>query len=267
MGPVLVRNLRGLLFIVLVITALFAVVVPFVYFYTASQLPTLDSEFDLERAMSAQVTSERMALGMGEVAQRYGPVKYQRPDFARLPTDLVNLYIAQRGCPTYFQTPREEGLAWARRVIGGLIGSEPPGDGWCERLFALRLAERLGVKGNLRLAVAAHKIHSFLQKDQLIAYDLSTIWFDEAVVGVEPLAMRLFEKKLEKLELNELVELMLVLPPNNYYGQIRDCVNPVLIQQSRDTLLQQLRDLGFIPEDKLVSARTKPVACDRYHHH
>ena len=45
----------------------------------------------------------------------------KRPEFARLPKNLVASYITERGCPTYFQTPREYGWPWAKRQFLGLV--------------------------------------------------------------------------------------------------------------------------------------------------
>ena len=42
----------------------------------------------------------------------------------------------------------------------------------------------------MEVVVATHKIHRFLKKDGLIAYDLSTVWFEDGIIGVEIQGMR-----------------------------------------------------------------------------
>ena len=255
--------MRSAIWITLFVLGLMGVITPLVYLYVSSQLPTLESEFDLEKLLRSQVEDERRRVKAGQYAKDAVVVPYDRPDFAKLPKDLVALYISQRGCPTFFQTPREEGGKWAWRMTAGLFGSEPGGDGWCERLLSRRLAERIGAKGALQLSVGAHKIHGFLQKDQLIAYDLTVIWFDEAIIGIDAAALKLFKKHPEQLTLSEMAELELALPPHNYYQQVRDCQNPSLIRQNRDYVLKRLQDDALVPEDRAKNAMGQPVACTR----
>ncbi|MHB8874137.1 MAG: transglycosylase domain-containing protein [Myxococcaceae bacterium] len=255
--------MRSAIWITLFLLGLTGVVIPLVYLYTASHLPALESEFDLEKLLRFQIEGERMSVKMGQYARETGSIDFERPEFAKLPKDLVALYISQRGCSTFFQTPREEGGKWAWRMFAGTFGSEAGGDGWCERLFASRLAERIGAKGTLQRAIGAHKIHGFLQKDQLVAYDLNSIWFDQAVIGLDAASARLFKKRPEQLTLSEMAELELALPPHNYYQQIRDCQNPSLIRQNRDYILQRLMADALVPEDRAKNAMGQPVACTR----
>ena len=118
------------------------------------------------------------------------------------------LYITQMGCPTYFQTPRETGGAWAwRMVVAQFFNVQLKGDGRCERIFALSIAQALKIKGAQSQAIAAHKIHQLLQKDQLVAYAMATVTFERSIIGVEDGARRLFKSRVESLKLEELAEL------------------------------------------------------------
>ena len=51
-----------------------------------------------------------------------------------------------RGCPTYFQSSREDGFPWAKRQFLSLLNIEPRGDGWCEQVFGSNLAARVGIR-------------------------------------------------------------------------------------------------------------------------
>ncbi|MFZ5468107.1 MAG: hypothetical protein ACOZIN_01610 [Myxococcota bacterium] len=254
-------RLRGLIGLLLFSLGTAGVVAPLLYFYTSSQLPPMESELDIERLLRLDIESERMRLKLSQYDRDAVTVTFERPDFSRLPKDLVGLYLSQRRCPAYFQTAREEGAAWAWRMLVGLVSLEPGGEGGCERLFALRLAKRLGARGALQLSVGAHRIHSLLEKDQLIAYDLFSMWFEPGWVGVDHLAHKLFKKRLERLRLSELAELMLALPPHNYYRQMRDCQNPTLLRQNRDSLLKDLSRDALVSEEQVRSAMAHPVAC------
>lgn len=250
--------MRRLLWLLLFSLGLAGVAIPLVYLVVASQLPTLRSELELESQLKAKVEDDRMGAGL-ELSE----VSWRRPDIAKLPKDLVAVYLSQRGCPTFFQTEREQGSRWALRMFAGLVGSEPAGDGWCERLFSLRLAGRLGVEGTLSRTLAAHQIHSLLRKEQLVVYDLSSLWLDEGVVGVEAAARALFDQGLDQLGLSELAELALALPPHNYYSRLRDCQNPTLLRKHRDLVLSELARDSLVPPDRSANAQAQPMACAR----
>jgi hypothetical protein len=237
-------------------------VFPLTYLYVASQLPPLEGEFDLETHLRHTIEGERISHMRALPDYKPEHVTYQKPDFTQLPTELVALYLSQRGCPTYFQTPREEGFRWGYRMfVGLLLNGKPEGDGYCERLFSLRLAEEIGVKGDMPLSIAAHKIHGFLQKDELIAYHLSSLVFDRGLVGVEAVVKELYGRKPGELDLAELAELMLTLPPNHLYVEIKQCKNPPLIRAARDSLLKDLLEDKLIEQGQYDLARTREVAC------
>jgi hypothetical protein len=248
----------------LFLSGLAGVVIPLTYLYTASKLPPLESEFDVEKQLKHSIEGERMSLRAGQYEKSPRPLTFTRPDFSRLPKDLVALYIRHMGCPRYFQTPREDGPSWAWRLfVGVTTGSTPPGDGGCERILAMRIAGALGIQGNLPQSVAAHRIHSFMQKDQLIAYDLAALYFERGIVGVEDAAFTLFGRELSELQLSELAELQLALPPFGYYHDLKVCRNATVIRQNRDMLLEDLAGWKLVSEDRARNAIAQPVYCTK----
>jgi Transglycosylase len=255
-----VKVLRWLSFLLLLCSVL---VVPALYFYAASQLPPLESEFDVERLLRFDIEGERMSATLGRYARETSGLKFDRPELARIPKDLVALYLSQRGCPTFFQTPREQSGRWAWRMFSGVWGNELAGDGWCERLLAMRLAERIGAQGILQGSIGGSRIRRFLTKDQLVAYDLSTLRFEHGVVGIEAGAQRLFRRRLEELQLSELAELALAMPPHNFYPQMTACQNATLIRQNRDFILRALSRDGLVSPDGSKNAQAQPVACTK----
>lgn len=253
--------LRPLFWISTLFAAMLAVIVPAAYFYTSASLPQLDTEFDLLRVLKQPIESERRSMQMNKYDKNKDPVEFLRPDIANYPKEMVAFYITERGCPTYFQSPREEGWPWAKRMMGSFFGMEFDGDGWCEKLFADNIARRVGAKGSLEQVVAAHKIHRFLKKDGLVAYDLATTPVEDGIVGPEAIAKMLFQKKLPDLTLAELAELQLAMPPHGYYVQVKLCMNPNLLRQNRDILLERLGLAGMTAMDKAEIAKQAPVAC------
>ncbi|MET0402435.1 MAG: transglycosylase domain-containing protein [Cystobacter sp.] len=253
--------MKTVLWFVLFLIGMAGVAVPAAYLHAASKLPQLETEFDLEKQLRHSIEGERKSLQAGTF-ERGRPVQFDRPDFSHLPKDLVALYIAQLGCPTFFQTPREDGPKWAWRLLVKVtVGTSLAGDGACERRLAVRLAEALGIYEPLQQAVAAHRLHSFLQKDQLIAYDLASIYFDRGVVGVEDAAFKVFGKELDTLELSQLAELALTLPPHDFYGDAVQCRNESMIRQNRDVLLADLASYKLVTAERARNAMAQPVSC------
>lgn len=254
--------MKAIIWFVLFLLGLAGVLIPIDYLYNASKLPTMDSEYDIEKRLKHGIEGERMSLVSGMMVKPDRSMEFTHPDFSRLPKDLVAIYITQMGCPRFFQTPREDGAAWGWRLfLGVATGGQPPGDGGCERLFAFRIAWKLGVRDNTELTVAANKIHGFLQKDQLIAYDLAIITFERGIVGVEDVAYKLFGKELDKLSLSELAELQLVLPPYGYYNDLKTCTNPAIMKQNRDLILKYTLGAQLLSPDKVNNAIAQPVFC------
>ncbi|HYH96295.1 transglycosylase domain-containing protein [Hyalangium sp.] len=254
--------MKAIIWISLFLLGLSGVLFPVYYLYKASKLPAMDSEFDIEKQLKHSIEGERMSLVSGMYVKPDRSITFNRPDFTRLPKDLVAIYITQMGCPKFFQTPREDGLAWGWRLfLGATVGGVPPGDGGCERLLAFRIAWKLGVRDDTELNVAANKLHAFLQKDQLIAYDLAIIQFERGVVGVDDAAFKLFGKELDKLSLSELAELQLALPPYGYYDDLKTCQNAAIMKQNRDLILKYTGGEELISRDKVNNAIAQPVFC------
>ncbi|HLL02512.1 MAG TPA: transglycosylase domain-containing protein [Myxococcaceae bacterium] len=254
--------MRTLFWLALFLLGLTGVMLPISYLWLSSKLPPMESEFDIEKQLKHTIEGDRMSLVAGLYVKPDRPITFNRPDFSRLPKDLVAMYITEMGCPTYFQTPREEGVAWGWRLFhGALVGGHLDGDGGCERVLALRIARKLGVKEPYQLAVASHKIHSVMQKDQLLAYDLAILRFERGVVGVEDVTLKVFNKELDKLSLSELAELMLILPPYLYYDDIRNCRNGPVIKSNRDSIIAEIANWELITPEKAKNAIAQPVSC------
>jgi hypothetical protein len=240
----------------------FGIAIPAVYFWKASHVPKLDSEFDLQILMRTAVEGERMSLRMGQASRQAGGFNFERPDFSKIPRDLVALHISQLACPSYFQTPREEGLAWSWRMFAGaLFRKGSKGDGRCERYFSLRIAEEIGIFRGLERDIAANKIHRFLQKDQLVAYALAGNVFDRAVVGLEAASRGLFKARPDELNLAQLAELSLALPPVDGWWDLAYCHNPAGLRQLRDGVLNMLADQALTTEDRAKTASNLPLTC------
>lgn len=255
--------MKRLIWTVLFVFGLSGLVIPTVYFLAAARLPSLDSEFDVERELKLIIEGERYAAKAGRIDAETIDTTFQRPDFTTLPKEMVAMFITDLGCPTYFQTPREEGPQWAWRVIAGtFLNKELAGDGRCELLLTRRLAQRLGIKpGGLEMGVAAHKLHAFMQKDQLVAWDLETMTFARGVTGVRDASRALFRQDVEQLSLGQLAELTLALPSNGVYVNLVRCQNPARLREWRNSVINQVASASLIAPDRALEAREEKISC------
>lgn len=256
------RALRSLVLISLLLFSLLAILGSGWWLYTANTLANpVEGEMDLETFLKQSIESDRQSLQFNKRLSEREKVTWTKPDFSRLPKNLVALYITEWGCPTYFQTPREEGWPWTKRVLNSARGVFGEGDGGCELIFARRLASRLGAGTPSQLAVMSDRLHKFLKKDQLVAYDLHSMQFDQALIGVEAASRYLMQKELLDLSLAELAEFQLGIPPYNLWNEVKLCSNAAQLKLGRDSLLQNLINVALISEEQGKAAMAQPVRC------
>ncbi len=256
------RALRSLVLLSIVTVSILAIVGSGWWLYTSSTLPVqIESEMDLRTILKQSIESDRQSTQFNKRSAERDKVEWATPDFARLPKNFVALYIMSWDCPTYFQTPREDGWPWMKRVLNAARNKGMPGDGACEFSFAQRIAWRLGVGGTGSSAVMADRIHRYLKKDQLVAYDLHSMQFSQGLIGVEAAARELMQKELTELSLAELTELQLALPPWNQFNEVYACSAVGLLRQARDKLLMNLVYVGLAPEEAAKSAMAQPLRC------
>ncbi len=253
---------RFFLWVVLIVVILGGVFVPGIYVYTVATLPVqIDTAYDIELQLRQIIESDRQSLQMPRPVEMRESVAWPRPDFSKIPKHLIALHITGTGCPEYFRSPPERGWPWLRRLSASLRDRILDGDGACELIYARSLGRRLSIKSDLQLAVVADRIHRLLGKDELVAFDLESVRFEQGLVGLDKAAQVLAQKPLQQLNLAELAELQLAMPPWGYWDELRYCRNPPLIKESRDALRRQLATFGHISEEMARSSSSQEVRC------
>jgi hypothetical protein len=238
------------------------VIVPVWWAVAVSHLPTLESEFDLERFLRDRIEGERASWQSGGRRDK-AAIAFRTPELMRYPKDMVGLYITNSGCPTFFQTPHEKSLAWTWRLVRYQLfkSEDTQGNENCEFQFARHLVWSIRIHGGLRETIAIHRIRNLLPKGKLVAYDLATTEFDQGVIGLESAAESLYQRKLETLKLDEMAELSLALPPSSAYLQLKLCSNASDLRQARDAALVEMSNQSLIPVDRAKQAQAQPLAC------
>jgi hypothetical protein len=256
---------RFLAWLSVVLVFLSTVLLPVSYLLVSAKLPQLESEYDLDSHLRGYIEGERASTHAGEAGLKEEHVAWPRPDIERLPRDLVNLFLSEMGCPTFFQTPRESNhqAAWRAFNAAVLNRSLPGVDGACELALSLRVADESRIKGSLPQAVAAFHIRNFLTKDQLVAYALGCYRAERGVFGVEESAQVLYRHPLGSLSLAQLAELMIAAPPASFYEDIKLCRNQLLIRQARDGILERADRTGLFSHARLLDAKRASVSCGK----
>lgn len=257
--------MRGLLWIIAFLIGVVGVVMPGVYFYYSTKLPPLESEFDLEKLLRGYIEGERTSQRVGSEDLRKLSSVWPRPDFQGLPRDLVALYISSQGCPSFFQTPREGTTKAGMRAFRNyLLHQGTDGvNGRCELKMGSHLTNGIRIYGDWEQGIAALRIRNFLSKDQLVAYDLTSINFEDGVFGVEDASRVLFAKPLAQLTLAQQAELMLALLPESFYSDLKVCRAPIVLKQWRDALLEKLARDALVPPDRAKRAEEDVLGCTR----
>jgi hypothetical protein len=237
-------------------------IVPVWWAVAVSNLPPLESEFDLERFLRDRIEGERANWGVGGRRDKEA-VAFRSPELMHYPKDMVGLYISNHGCPGYFQSPHEKPWPWFWRLVRYQVMKTEgePGNESCEFQFARHLVWSIRIRGGLRETIAIHRIRNLLPKGKLVAYDLAVTEFDAGVIGLDSAAEALYQRKLETLRLDELAELSLALPPGNAYLQLKLCANASALRQARDAALVEMSNASLIPVDRAKQAQAQPLAC------
>jgi len=268
-GRRMVRAVRALktfikltLFLTLLAAITVFIVVPAVWLNAASNLPVeIESANDIEMHLRQTIESERQSLELRKPANHRNDVTWSRPDFARLPRLLIASVITETGCPEYFQTPREDGRQWIKRLAASANNRILDGDGACELIFARRISEYLGAKSGLPLLVASDRVHKFLKKEELVSFALAAEPFERGVIGIEAASLRALQKPVSELSLAEIAELQLAISPLGFHDTLIDCRDQTMLKNGRDRVLQDLAMVGHISDDEAKKEMAKPLRC------
>ncbi len=261
-----VRALKTFIKLTLFLAVLAAItvfiVVPVVWLNTAANLPTeIESANDIEMHLRQTIESERQSIELRKPANHRDDVTWPRPDFARLPRLLIASVITETGCPGYFQSPREDGWPWMKRLAASTGNRMLDGDGACELIFAHRIAEYLGSKSGLSQMVASDRIHKFLKKEELVSFALAAEPFERGVIGIEATSLRVLQKPVTELSLAEIAELQLAIAPLGFHDTLMDCRDQTMLKNGRDRVLQDLAMVGHISDDEAKKEMAKPLRC------
>jgi hypothetical protein len=254
--------IRLTMFVLLLAAITVFIVVPAVWLNAASTLPNeIESARDVEIHLRQSIESERQSLELAKPTNHRSDVTWPRPDFARLPRMLIASVITETGCPGYFQSPREDGWPWLKRLSASANNRILDGDGACELIFARRLADYLAVKTPLSKIVASDRVHKFLKKEELVSFAIEAEPFERGVIGIEAISLRVMQKPLAELSLAEIAELQLGIAPLGFHDTLMECKDKSLLTNGRNRVLLDLAMVGHISDDEAKKEIAKPLRC------
>lgn len=225
----------------------------------------IESEHDVYVFFRHSIETDRQSVESAKQAKLRGPVDWPKPDFKTLPRTVVMLYLLETGCSSsFFRSPRDKPMRW-NRLLFKFFQREPfgpgDGDGACEVIFAQRLAQRLGARSRLEETVLIDRLHKFLTREELLAYDLESTQYVRGIIGLEATSKQLLQKPAAELTLAERVELQLALPPYGMWEDINACRNPIRLKEVRDGVLYRVARSNLDTKDAVQIALAQPLAC------
>ncbi len=109
----------------------------------------------------------------------------------------------------------------------------------------------------VREMIIAKRLEKVYSKDEILLLYLNTVSFGERLFGLEKASLRFFNKKPEKLDLDEAATLIGILKATSYYNPRN---NPQNSLRRRNVVLSQMVKYGYLEEaefDKIKDVPTK----------
>lgn len=226
-----------------------------VFTAAAGRVPPLTNRDEIRRSVTQFIELQRSASAAAN------PTPFQLSSREALPRGITAAALARIGCPDFDVYPKESGLPWTLRVVGMAAGQGfgTLGPGRCEAQLADRIASAIGVGDGLDRAIATDRIHAALDKDDLLAWELSIHWFSDGIFGVEAAGRRLFGgRPLLELTLAEQAELLVA---ESQWSQVTGCKVPERVEVARDDLLARLAALRLVEPQEVERAKREQVLC------
>lgn len=252
--------MRPVLWVGFAILVALAVTAPLVYSRHAQDVPRFATVDEVKAVLKRSIEDERMrvhgAMSRGKVEE------FEVLSFKALSRPYLAALLTDAGCPDFLAEPREDGAPWARRVLFnalvGAVGS--PGAGRCELVFIDYLAGLMGFSDDIRRAIAVHRIHTTLTKEELVRLRISAAVYGPGILGAPAAARAYLNRDFASLDLAEAVELYIAeLDP----VLVGSCKNAPQIRLVRDQILDALVDVGAAPAADVKRAKGRAVACLR----
>ncbi|WP_245583663.1 transglycosylase domain-containing protein [Salinimicrobium xinjiangense] len=250
-----------------VVASLLGIFLVFGLFYLSiylgwwGKVPATQELRDLKQSEATEVFSSE-----GELMGKYYIYDRQPVLYEELPQHLIDALIATEDVRFYEHSGIDNRSLLRVFVKTILMGDESSGGG---STISLQLAKNLFgrkdygppsiVVNKLRESIIARRLEEIYTKEEILGLYFNTVPFSDNTYGIESAARKFFNTTTEDLTLEEAATLVGTLKASHYY-------NPRLYPQRslerRNIVLYQMNKYGFLPSERYVKAKAKPIDLD-----
>lgn len=205
-------------------------------------------------------SSEGRLIGKYYVFDRQ-PVLYEE-----LPQHLLDALIATEDVRFYEHSGIDNRSLLRVFLKTILMGDESSGGG---STITLQLAKNLFgrkdygylsiVVNKLQESIIARRLEEIYTKEEILGLYFNTVPFSDNTYGIESAAMKFFNTTTQDLTVEEAATLVGTLKASHYYNPR---LYPERSLKRRNVVLYQMNKYGFLPSERYVKAKSKPIYLD-----
>ena len=217
------------------------------------QLPDVQGLGSFHRAQTITL----LALD-GQIIQQQGPITRDKIPAGQVPEQLKQAFIAAED-RRFYDHGGIDGWGVARALVtnvqqrGIREGASTITQQLARMVF---LSQEQTLVRKVKEALLALKLERQLSKEQILEQYINNVYLGSNAYGAADAAWVYFSKRPEQLTLPEAALIAGLPPAPSVYSPL---VNPHLAQRQRRSVLQNMREVGFIMEEEEEKANAAPL--------
>ena len=217
------------------------------------QLPDVRELASFHRAQTITL----LALD-GQIIQQQGPITRDKIPAGQLPERLKQAFIAAED-RRFYEHGGIDGWGVARALVSNVQqrGIREGASTITQQLARMVfLSQEQTLARKMKEALLALKLERQLSKERILEQYINNVYLGSNAYGAADAAWVYFSKRPEQLTLPEAALIAGLPPAPSVYSPL---VNPDLAQQQRRSVLQSMRETGFITKEEEQQANAAPL--------
>jgi penicillin-binding protein 1A len=238
---------------------LVAALVSAVWFGAFGKIPTVQELKRIETHTASEIySSDTLLIGKYYVENR------TNANFNEISPAVINALIATEDV-RFFQHNGIDVKSWMRVFFRSILLFDESGGGGST--LSQQLAKNIYPRkkhfflstpiNKIREMFVARRLEGIYSKEDLLKLYLNTVSFSENIFGIEVAAQRFFQKKPNKLRIQEAATLIGTLKGTSLYNPVR---HPDRALLRRNTVLSQMEKYGYLKKRTCDSLQKLPLA-------
>ncbi len=252
------KNRKSIIAIVLILLALPAIFVVFVYIGIFGHLESKKELLNYKNATATLVLSSDGELIGNIFSQNRTNISY-----GQVPSNLINALIATEDS-RFFEHKGIDSHSLFRVLFKSIIlndrssgGGSTISEQLAKNMFGRKKSGRLNLLVfKIKEAILAHRLEKSFSKEEILTLYLNTVSFGENIFGIETASRRYFNKKVELLQPEESAVLIGMLKANTFYNPRLHPENAVA---RRNVVLKQMVKYKYLKDSQADSLCQLPL--------